>query len=105
MSDFYQGPHFPEVLISPGNAAFYNGDTNPFIVKGNQADQIKNPIGAYVTATAVADPPSATQTVFSMAPFLSVAETQPVFSLLDIYWETSLSGKISVVNGLLFVFG
>ena len=86
---------------SPGNAAFYNGDTNPFIVKGNQADQIKNPIGAYVTATAVADPPSATQTVFSMAPFLSVAETQPVFSLLDIYWETSLSGKISVVNGLI----
>ena len=37
----------------------------------------------------------------SMVPFLSVAETKPVESLLDIYWETSLSGSIVVLNDLI----
>jgi hypothetical protein len=36
-----------------------------------------------------------------MVPFLSVAETKPVESLLDIYWETSLSGSIVVLNDLI----
>ena len=33
-----------------------------------------------------------------MAPILTVAETKPVFSLLDIYWETSTMGLISTLN-------
>ena len=38
-----------------------------------------------------------------MVPFLSVAETKPVESLLDIYWETSLSGNLSDLNSLVDV--
>ena len=33
-----------------------------------------------------------------MEPFLSVAETKPVFSLLDIFWETTLSGDLVELN-------
>jgi hypothetical protein len=86
---------------TPANAPFYNGDTNPFIIKCNQSDQVKNPIGAYVTAIETTTPPGTAQEVYSMVPFLSVAETQPVYSLLDIYWETSLSGELSVINSLI----
>jgi hypothetical protein len=35
-----------------------------------------------------------------MVPFLSVAETEPVESLLDIFWETSLSGNLAELNAL-----
>jgi hypothetical protein len=38
-----------------------------------------------------------------MVPFLSEAETKPVESLLDIYWETSLSGNLSDLNSLVDV--
>jgi len=86
---------------TPANAPFYNGDTNPFIIKCNQSDQVRNPIGAFVTADDYENPPTPSDIVYSMAPFLSVAETQPVYSLLDIYWETSLSGELSVINGLI----
>ena len=86
---------------TPANAAFYNGDTNPFIIKCNQSDQVRNPIGAFVTVDDYENPPTPSDVVYSMAPFLSVAETQPVYSLLDIYWETSLSGELSVINSLI----
>ena len=33
-----------------------------------------------------------------MQPYLSVYETKPVYSLLDIFWETSTSGLISDLN-------
>jgi hypothetical protein len=36
-----------------------------------------------------------------MQPFLSVAETKPVYSLLEIFWETSLQGKINTLNSLI----
>ena len=36
-----------------------------------------------------------------MVPFLSVAETKPVYSLLEIFWETSLQGKIQTLNSLI----
>ena len=35
-----------------------------------------------------------------MVPFLSVAETEPVESLLDIFFETSLSGNLAELNAL-----
>ena len=34
----------------------------------------------------------------SMAPYLSVYETKPVYSLLDVFWETSTTGLISDLN-------
>ena len=36
--------------------------------------------------------------VRSMQPILSVIETQPVVSLLDIFWETTLSGRLEELN-------
>ena len=81
------------------DAAFYNGDSNPFVLKGEQSQNKNNPIGAEVFLNSVnAIPPLETQ--LSMVPFLSVAETRPVESLLDIYWETSLSGNLINLNSL-----
>ena len=84
------------------DATFYNGDSNPFIIKGNQSENKNNPIGAYVTPSSVNSSPIP-ENVLSMVPFLSVAETKPVESLLDIYWETSLSGNLSDLNSLVDV--
>ena len=84
------------------DATFYNGESNPFIIKGNQSENKNNPIGAYVTTFSVNSDP-VPEAVLSMVPFLSIAETRPVESLLDIYWETSLSGKISDLNSLVNV--
>jgi len=81
------------------DATFYNGDSNPFVFKGEQSQNKNNPIGAKVFLNSVnAIPPLETQ--LSMVPFLSVAETRPVESLLDIYWETSLSGSLINLNSL-----
>ena len=84
------------------DATFYNGESNPFIIKGNQSENKNNPIGAYVTTLSVNSDP-VPEAVLSMVPFLSVAATKPVESLLDIYWETSLSGKLSDLNSLVNV--
>ena len=82
------------------DAPLYSADSNPFVMKGNQSENINNPVGAYVTAFSVNAPPSPPTAVFSMVPFLSVAETNPVESLLDIFWETSLSGNLAELNAL-----
>ena len=79
--------------------SFYNADSNPFVFKGDQSQNKNNPIGSVVTINSVNTiPPLGTR--LSMVPFLSVAETRPVESLLDIYWETSLSGSLVTLNGL-----
>ena len=83
-----------------GVAPLYNADSNPFVFKGSQSENTNNPIGAYVTINDFENPPANPDVVYSMSPFLSVAETKPTESLLDIYWETSLSGKISDLNAL-----
>ena len=82
------------------DAPLYSADSNPFVMKGNQSENINNPIGAYVTTFSVNTPPSPPTAVYSMVPFLSVAETEPVESLLDIFWETSLSGNLAELNAL-----
>ena len=83
------------------DAPLYSADSNPFVMKGNQSENINNPIGAYVTTFSVnAPPPPPDRPVFSMVPFLSVAETEPVESLLDIFFETSLSGNLAELNAL-----
>jgi len=79
--------------------SLYNTDANPLVMRGSSAENGENTIGAYVTASSVNDSP-VSQNVLSMVPFLSIAETKPVYSLLDIYWETSLSGELSILNSL-----
>jgi len=82
------------------DAPLYSADSNPFVIKGNQSENINNPIGAYVTTFSVNTPPSPPTAVYSMVPFLSVAETEPVESLLDVFFETSLSGNLAELNAL-----
>ena len=64
-------------IASKGN--FYQLDTNPLIARLSTSQ----PIGV-VTG--------------DMAPFLAIYETEPVESLLDIYWETASVGLISDLN-------
>ena len=71
-------------------SSMYNTDSNPFVTKINQSANTNNEIGGKVLAS----------TIRSTTPFLSVAETDPVYSLLDIYWETSLSGNLGTLNSL-----
>ena len=82
------------------DASLYNTDSNLFVVRGNQSENISNPVGAIVTAKSINTDPTPVGTL-SMVPFLSVAETKPVESLLDIYWETSLSGSIVALNNII----
>lgn len=86
------------------DASLYNTDSNLFVIKGNQSENINNPIGAYVTADSINaannNPVGIPNGVLSMVPFLSVAETKPVESLLNIFWETSLSGNLVELNAL-----
>jgi hypothetical protein len=70
---------------------FYQLSTTPIIARISTV----NKIGVIASNAPVAVPPLAINT---MNPFLSVYETAPVVSLLDIFWETSTSGLISDLN-------
>ena len=93
---------------SPVLQPFYNSDLNPFAIK---IDTTANGKVALATTIPIvpggvgADTNSEDGTgsggVITMQPFLSVAETKPVYSLLEIFWETSLQGKINTLNSLI----
>ena len=68
-----------ETLSDTGVGNLYQLDTNPLIARIST----KNPIGV---------------TTASMVPYLAIYETEPVDSVLDIYWETSTVGLISDLN-------
>ena len=59
------------------------------------ADRVLFTLGAWVTG--VANPPAATD-IGCMIPFLSVSETAPVESEIEIFWETSTSGDFVELN-------
>jgi hypothetical protein len=69
-------------LGTDGKLNLYQIDTQPIIARISTSN-VNNPIG--VTTT-------------TMRPVLSIYETKPVESLLDIYWETSTVGLISDLN-------
>ena len=78
-----------------GNKVFYQIDTNPLIARistteksiGWGAEQDPNP-----TQTVEGD------WIWNMLPYLAIYETEPVESLLDIYWETTTSGLLADLN-------
>jgi len=70
---------------------FYQLSTTPIIARISTV----NRIGVIATTEITATPPLSEDT---MNPYLSVYETSPVVSLLDIFWETSTSGLISDLN-------
>ena len=93
---------------SPVLQPFYNSDLNPFAIKidttanGKVALATTAPIvPGGVGADTNAEDGTGSGGVITMQPFLSVAETKPVYSLLEIFWETSLQGKINTLNSLI----
>ena len=97
---------------APAAQAFYNVEINPLaaVIKvGAEESQPQltqpqgnelNTLGAKVSGTALPSPPPATPAVatFSMVPFLSVSETEPVESQLEIFYESSTSGDFVELN-------
>ena len=89
-----------------GAASFYAADQNPFIMKAGQVSNWGNPVGAIVCGAplfAGSNPPIQHDTNFAggardMQPTLSIAETKPVFSVLDIFWETTMAGRLEDLN-------
>ena len=87
-----------------GNEVFYQIDTNPLIARISTIDK---PIGATAlnqTNAAVLPPAISLNNLNSplntanMLPYLAIYETEPVESLLDIYWETTSEGLIVDLN-------
>ena len=97
---------------TPAEQSFYNAEINPLaaVIKVGAEDsqpQLTQPqgnelntLGAKVSSTALPPPPPAVPAVatFSMVPFLSVSETEPVESQLEIFYESSTSGDFVELN-------
>ena len=81
----------PDNVNGTASNNFYQLSTTPIIARISTV----NKIGVIASDQPTATPPLAIDT---MNPFLSVYETSPVVSLLDIFWETSSSGLISDLN-------
>jgi hypothetical protein len=72
------------VMPSTGLSPFYQLETNPLIARISTTEK---PIGTIWESLGN-----------YMKPFLSIYETEPVESLLDIYWETASEGLIVDLN-------
>tara|TARA_R100000963_G_scaffold16740_1_gene11755 strand:+ start:768 stop:4892 length:4125 start_codon:yes stop_codon:yes gene_type:complete len=95
---------------SPIAQPFYNSDLDPFALKIDTVANsnawtltsviptVPGPIGATCNIAAAG---SAATSLKSMEPCLSVAETKPTFSRLELFYETSLQGKIATLNSLI----
>jgi len=87
-----------------GNKVFYQIDTNPLIARISTIDKS---IGATALnqTNGAATPPAiplnnlnSPLNTANMLPYLAIYETEPVESLLDIYWETASEGLIVDLN-------
>ena len=99
----------------PSQAPFYNSDLNPFAIKIDtvgcgdaSVSTVPTDPGAIGAITTAKSPAGGTYAgipgaggIATMIPALSVVETKPSFSRLEIYYETSLQGKIQTLNSLI----
>ena len=95
--------------VSPKVAAVYNTDENPMMLKFStsqngtgdfsptEAPTAPGTVGANINATSDAVDQDL---IYSCQPYLSVVETQPVYSRLELFYETSLGGDINLLNAL-----
>ena len=87
----------------------YSGDANPYyaelsvgqrVLETNNLDAVNasrnrsNQLGAICTVNAA----GSSGNIITMQPFLTVSETNPTVSLLDIFWETSSTGSLVDLN-------
>ncbi|NQY55945.1 MAG: hypothetical protein HRT86_05560 [Ilumatobacteraceae bacterium] len=92
------------------NQAFYGVESNPLAVQINVGLEENQPnlndrtgpdaLGTYTLGALVTDEggAAAPPTVASMRPFLSVSETEPDTSALQLFWETGDTGDIVELN-------
>jgi len=81
--------------------SIYDQDQNPLMAKitlGEKAPLDAAERGAMSVGATVTNSTSPTAAALCMMPFLSVSETEPSMSLLDIYWETSSTGYLPTLN-------
>ena len=78
-----------------GNKVFYQIDTNPLIARISTIDKS---IGATALNEFSTDNINVPTGTANMLPYLAIYETEPVESLLDIYWETASEGLIVDLN-------
>ena len=82
-----------------GNKVFYQLDTNPLI---SRISTIDKSIGAtalnFLLGAGTGDNLNVPLNTANMTPYLAIYETEPVESLLDIYWETTSEGLIVDLN-------
>ena len=70
-----------QTLSTVGQPNLYQLDSNPLVAR--LSTNASNPIGVVTT---------------TMAPYLAIYETEPIDSLLDIFWETATEGLIADLN-------
>jgi len=81
-----------------GNLVFYQIETNPLIARISTTEKsIGATAGSVNSSGSYSDTNTPIYTA-NMLPYLAVYETQPVESLLDIYWETTSAGLIVDLN-------
>ncbi len=94
---------------SPKTAPFYESDSNPFILQISTAQNgrewktgiVPTTPGTVGAITTDKDTTGGTGPMISMQPFLSVAETTPFISTLELFYESSLQGKVTTLNSLI----
>ena len=77
-----------------GNKVFYQIDSNPLIARISTAEKGIG-WGAELTTNPNGSDPTWN---WNMQPYLAIYETEPVESLLDIYWETTSEGLVADLN-------
>ena len=80
---------------SNGNKVFYEISSNPLIARISTTEKS---IGQPNIDTVNDQGGSTPSEPYNMLPYLAIYETEPVESLLDIYWETSDAGLIVDLN-------
>jgi len=79
--------------------SFFGAEQNPFIMQFSTAANYANSIGAIVSGEGDTNYTVPTYpTTVAMQPILSIAETEPVMSVLELFYETSSNGLIEVLN-------
>ena len=90
---------FPATVDNLLGSAVYNLyqlETSPLVARISTSKGIG--VTALPNIPNATNPPTASNRDNNMQPYLSVYETKPDYSLLDIFWETSTSGLISDLN-------
>ncbi len=101
-NEFSQSPATPSIVSNTGgyngDLVFYQIETNPLIARISTTEksigataESANSGGSYNNVNSPID-------TANMLPYLAVYETEPVESLLEIYWETTTAGLIVDLN-------